>query len=229
MLNALYRPEVEGLEHVPTDAPAILASNHPSTVDVVFMPSVLARPVYFLAKSEYFSGLSRHFFSNVGVIPVARDGGDAAEASLRKAQEILEAGNLLGIYPEGTRSPDGRLYRGKTGPVRLALRTGAPLVPVAMHGTYDVMPPGARVPRIRRVGVRFGAPLDLSRYAGRAEDRFALRGATDELMYELMLLSGQQYVDAYAATVKAKGGLPSTLDDLGQLTDEDAFEIPKAS
>ena len=224
MLNALYRPEVEGLEHVPTDEPAILASNHLSTVDVVFMPSVLTRPVYFLAKSEYFTGLSRHFFSNVGVIPVARDGGDAAEASLCKGQEILEAGNLLGIYPEGTRSPDGRLYRGKTGPVRLALRTGAPIVPVAMHGTYDVMPPGARLPRIRRVGVRFGAPLDLSRYAGRAEDRVVLRVATDELM----LLSGQEYVDTYAATVKAGGGRSSALDDLGQLTDDDTFEIPKA-
>ena len=229
MVNALYRPEVSGLEHVPDRGPVILASNHLSTLDVLFLPTVVTRPVHFLGKSEYFRGLSRYFFTGVGVVPVPREGGDAAEASLRKGQELLDSGYVLGIYPEGTRSPDGRLYRGKTGPVRLALRTGAPIVPVAMCGTYETMPPGAKVPRIRQVGVRFGEPLDMRRYQGRADDRFTLRSATDELMYELMLLSGQEYVDEYAAAVKAGGALPRALDELGQLVDDDAFEIPRAS
>ena len=229
LVNALYRPEVEGLEHVPERGPVILASNHLSTLDVVFLPSVVPRPVFFLGKSEYFSGVARYFFSGVGVIPVQRAGGDAAEASLRKGEEVLAGGHVLGIYPEGTRSPDGRLYRGKTGPVRLALRTGAPIVPVAMRGTFETMPPGSKLPRIRRVGLRFGTPLDMTRYAGRADDRFALRSATDELMYELMLLSGQEYVDEYAAAVKAGGAVPRALDELGQLIDDEAFEIPRAS
>lgn len=229
VLTALYRPRVEGLEHVPAAGPAILASNHQSALDVVFMPAALSRTVYFLAKSEYFDGPARHFFRNVGVIPVPREGGRAAEESLRKGQEVLEGGNLLGVYPEGTRSPDGRLYRGKTGTVRLALRTGAPVLPVAMRGTFDILPPGARYPRIRQVGVVFGRPLDFDRYRGR-EDGPALRRATDELMYELMLLSGQEYVDEYAAAVKANG-MPgvAVLDELGELGDDDPFDIPEAS
>ncbi|MFO8076958.1 MAG: lysophospholipid acyltransferase family protein [Egibacteraceae bacterium] len=229
VLNAMYRPEVEGLEHVPERGPAILASNHLSTLDVLIMPSVLERPVYFLAKSEYFRGPAKPLFENLGVIPVERTGGDAAEASLAKGREILGQGHLLGIYPEGTRSPDGRLYRGKTGPVRLALRTGVPVVPVAMRGTFETMPPGARLPRLTQVGVRFGEPLDLTRYAGRGDDRFVVRSATDELMYELMLLSGQAYVDEYAAAVKAAGRQPGALDELGQVLDDDPFEIPRAS
>jgi len=203
LIVALYRPWVEGAEHIPERGPAILASNHLSFLDSVFLPAVLDRPVYFLGKSDYFVGWRRLFFENVGVMPVAREGGDAGEASLRRGQQVLEAGHLLGIYPEGTRSPDGRLYRGKTGPVRLALRTGAPLLPVAMVGTFEILPPTATIPRLGRVGVRIGPPLDLSRYAGREHDREALRAATDELMYELMLLSGQEYVDHYAAKVKA--------------------------
>jgi 1-acyl-sn-glycerol-3-phosphate acyltransferase len=223
LLNALYRPVVEGAEHIPDEGPAILASNHLSFLDSVFLPAVVSRPIFFLGKSDYFLGWRRHFFENVGVMPVAREGGDAGEASLRRGQEILESGRLLGIYPEGTRSPDGRLYRGKTGPVRLALRTGAPLIPVAMLGTFDVLPPQANVPKIKRVGVRIGAPIDLSRAVGREHDRFALRSATDELMYELMLLSEQEYVDAYAAQVKA-GEVDlgdAEFDELGQLLDDD--------
>jgi 1-acyl-sn-glycerol-3-phosphate acyltransferase len=229
LLNALYRPKVEGLEHVPSHGPAILASNHLSALDVIFMPASVPRPVYFVAKSEYFKGPSRHFFENVGVIPVPRRGGQAAEASLRRGEEVLRAGNLLGIYPEGTRSPDGRLYRGKTGPVRLALRTGAPVVPIAMRGTFEIMRPGARLPRIKQVGMVFGEPIDFGRYRGR-EDGLALRSATDELMYELMMLSGQEYVDEYASAVKATG-LPgeAMLDELGQMADDDPFDIPKAS
>jgi 1-acyl-sn-glycerol-3-phosphate acyltransferase len=202
-VNALYRPWVEGLEHVPKAGPAILASNHLSFLDHFFLPAVIDRPIFFLGKSDYFKGWKRFFFENVGVMPVDRSGGEASESSLRKGQEILESGRLLGIYPEGTRTPDGRLYRGKTGPVRLALRTGAPLVPVAMIGVFEVLPPGAKIPKIRRVGIRIGPPIDLTRYSGGENNRFTLRSATDELMYELMILSGQEYVDEYAAKVKA--------------------------
>jgi 1-acyl-sn-glycerol-3-phosphate acyltransferase len=181
-VNMLYRPWVEGMEHIPERGPAILASNHLSFLDSVFLPAACERPIYFLGKSDYFAGGFRWFFESCGVMPVYREGGDAGEASLRRGQEILEAGHLLGIYPEGTRSPDGRLHRGKTGPVRLALRTGSPIIPVAMVGTFEVMPPHAKLPRIRRVGMHVGPPIDLGRYAGGAEDRFVLRSATDELM-----------------------------------------------
>jgi 1-acyl-sn-glycerol-3-phosphate acyltransferase len=203
IINALYRPWAEGLEYVPRSGPAVLASNHLSFLDHFFLPAVIDRPIFFLGKSDYFKGWKRFFFENVGVMPVDRRGGEAGEASLRKGREILESGRLLGIYPEGTRTPDGRLYRGKTGPVRLALRTGAPLIPVAMIGVFEVLPPGARLPRIRRVGIRIGRPIDLERYRGHEDDHFALRSATDELMYELMILSGQEYIDEYAAKVKA--------------------------
>ena len=203
LVNAAYRPWTEGMDRIPAEGPAILASNHLSFLDSVFFPAACERPIFFLGKSEYFAGWRRRFFEGLGVMPVYREGGDAAAASLRRGEEILQAGHLLGIYPEGTRSPDGRLYRGKTGPVRLALRTGVPLIPVAMIGTFEVLPPHTTRPRICRVGMRVGEPLELNRYAGGENDRFALRSATDELMYELMLLSGQQYVDEYAAKVKA--------------------------
>jgi 1-acyl-sn-glycerol-3-phosphate acyltransferase len=229
MLNAVYRPWTEGMEHIPSSGPAILASNHLSFLDSVFLPAAVERPIYFLGKSDYFSGWQRLFFENVGVMPVARQGGDAGEASLRKGQEILSEGKLLGIYPEGTRSPDGRLYRGKTGPVRLALRTGAPIIPVAMIGTFEILPPKASIPRISRVGMRVGRSLDFSRY-GDSEDRFALRSATDELMYELMMLSGQEYVDEYAAKVKSGEVAVGTddLDELGQLIDQGELVVRRA-
>ncbi len=204
VMTALWRPWTEGEEHIPETGPAILASNHLSFLDHFFLPGYIRRPIFFLGKSDYFSGWQRYFFANVGVMPIDRTGGDAAERSLAKGLEILRQGRLLGIYPEGTRSPDGRLYRGKTGPMRLAFRSGAPIIPVAMIGVFEILPPGKVVPKIgHRVGVRIGKPLDLSRYAGREDDRFALRAATDELMYEIMLLSGQEYVDEYAAKVKS--------------------------
>ena len=203
ILQTVYRPFAEGVEYVPRTGPAILASNHLSFADHFFFPMLLERPVYFLGKAEYFDGWQRHFFENVGVMPIQRGGGKASEASLRRGQQILEEGKLLGIYPEGTRSPDGRLYRGKTGPARLAIRTGVPIIPVAMVGVDQVLPAGKILPKVRDVGVRVGAPLDFSRYEGREADRTVLRQATDELMYELMLLSGQEYVDEYAAKVKA--------------------------
>jgi 1-acyl-sn-glycerol-3-phosphate acyltransferase len=222
VMSAVYRPWTEGLEHIPDGGPAILASNHLSFLDHFFLPAYIDRPIFFLGKSDYFSGWKRYFFEGVGVMPVHREGGEAGEASLRMGQEVLEKGHLLGIYPEGTRSHDGRLYRGKTGPIRLALRTGAPIIPCAMVGTFEVLPPHTVVPKIRRVGVRIGPPLDLSRYEGKEHDRFALRSATDELMYELMLLSGQEYVDEYATKVRSGEVQVASgeLDELGQLIDE---------
>ncbi|MHB2023069.1 MAG: lysophospholipid acyltransferase family protein [Mycobacteriales bacterium] len=209
ILRLLFRPWVEGLENVPDTGPAIFASNHLSFSDSIFLPLMVPRRITFLAKSDYFTGrsikgrLTAFFFRGVGQVPVDRSGGSASEAALRTALRILGQGQLLGIYPEGTRSPDGRLYRGKTGVARIALEAGVPVIPVAMINTFEVQPPGKLLPKIQPVGVRIGAPMDFSRYQSLAQDRFVLRSVTDEIMYELMLLSGQEYVDTYAAKAKA--------------------------
>ncbi len=210
VLRVCFRPWVEGGEHVPARGGAILASNHLSFSDSIFLPLVVPRKVTFLAKSDYFTGrglkgtLTKIFFNGVGQVPIDRSGGAASEAALRTAKRILASGELLGLYPEGTRSPDGRLYRGKTGIARMALETGVPVVPVAMINTDVVQPTGKKIPNLGRVGIRIGRPLDFSRYAGMEDDRFVLRSVTDEIMYELMLLSGQEYVDQYAAKAKAE-------------------------
>ena len=207
-LRLLFRPWVEGAENVPDTGAAILASNHLSFSDSLFLPLVASRRVTFLAKSDYFTGsglkgkLTGKFMKSAGQLPVDRSGGKASEAALRTGMRVLNAGNLLGIYPEGTRSPDGRLYRGKTGVARMALEARVPVIPVAMIDTEKAQPPGQLVPNIRQVGVRIGKPLDFSRYYGMEADRFVLRSITDEIMYELMELSGQEYVDVYAATMK---------------------------
>jgi 1-acyl-sn-glycerol-3-phosphate acyltransferase len=208
-LRAVFRPWVEGLDHIPAHGPAILASNHLSFSDSFFLPLVVRRRITFIAKEEYFTGkglkgrFSAGFFRGVGQIPVDRSGGSASEAALRAGMEVLNRGELFGIYPEGTRSPDGRLYRGRTGVARLALKSGVPVLPVAMVDTDKIQPPGQVRPNIHRVGVRIGAPLDFSRYKGLEDDRYVLRSVTDELMYELMTLSGQEYVDVYASKAKA--------------------------
>jgi 1-acyl-sn-glycerol-3-phosphate acyltransferase len=166
--------------------------------------------VTFLAKSDYFTGgglkgkLQKSFFAGVGMIPIDRSGGAASEAALRTGLRVLADGNLLGLYPEGTRSPDGRLYRGKTGVARMALEAGVPVVPVALIGMFDIQPAGRMMPKIKKVRIRVGKPLDFSRYAGMEGDRFVLRSITDEIMYELMMLSGQEYVDTYATKAKAE-------------------------
>jgi 1-acyl-sn-glycerol-3-phosphate acyltransferase len=209
VLKLIFRPQVEGLEHVPGDGPVIIASNHLSFSDSIFMPLVVKRKVTFPAKSEYFTGtglkgwLVRQFFVNTGQVPIDRSGGQAARAALEIGLSILRRGDIFGIYPEGTRSPDGRLYRGKTGVARLALESGAPVVPVAMMNMDEIQPVGKIVPKLMRVKIRFGAPLDFSRYAGMAGDRFIERAVTDEIMYELMMLSGREYVDMYAQKVKS--------------------------
>ncbi len=208
ILKLLFRPWVEGAENLPVKGPAILASNHLSFSDSFFLPLKVPRRVTFLAKADYFTGrglkgwLTKGFFKSIGQVPIDRSGGRASEAALRKAMEILGRGDLLGIYPEGTRSPDGRLYRGKTGIARMALEAGVPVIPVAMINTFDIQPPGQVVPRIMQVGIRIGEPLDFSRYEGMEGDRFVLRSITDEIMYELMQLSGQEYVDTYATKAK---------------------------
>jgi 1-acyl-sn-glycerol-3-phosphate acyltransferase len=209
LLRVLWRPWTEGLEHVPEDGACILASNHLSFLDSFFMPLIVPRRVTFLAKSDYFTEkgvkgwFKRMFFTGVGQVPIDRSGGRASEAALLTGISILNEGKLLGIYPEGTRSPDGRLYRGKIGVARMALEAGVPVIPVAMIGTFEVQPQGKVIPRVKRVGIRFGPPLDFSRYSGLEDDRFVLRSITDEIMYELMVLSKQEYVDIYATKAKA--------------------------
>ena len=211
LLHLLGRPKVEGLHYVPSSGPVILASNHLAVMDSFFLPLVVRRRITFLAKSEYFTGtglkgwFSRWFFTAAGQVPIDRSNADAAQAALDTAEGVLSGGKLLGMYPEGTRSPDGRLYKGKTGLGRLALETGVPVIPVAMIGTNVVNPPGTTMLRFGRVTVRFGKPMDFSRFEGLAGNRFIERAVTDEVIYELMGLSGQEYVDIYAASLK-KGG-----------------------
>lgn len=209
-VRTLFRPWVKGLDNIPSEGAAIIASNHLSFSDSIFMPLMVPRPVIFLAKSEYFTGtglkgrLTALFFRLTNQLPMDRSGGAASAASLEAGMDVLTHGGLLGIYPEGTRSPDSRLYRGKVGVARLALQAGVPVIPVAMIGTDKVQPIGQRLPNIRRIGMIFGKPLDFSRYAGMADDRLIQRSVTDEIMYELMRLSGQEYVDEYASVVKLR-------------------------
>ena len=210
VLRLLFRPWVKGLDNVPAQGAAIIASNHLSFSDSIFMPLMVRRPVVFLAKSEYFTGtgvkgrLTAMFFRLTNQLPMDRSGGAASAVSLSAGMDVLTNGGLPGIYPEGTRSPDARLYRGKVGVAKLALQAGVPVVPVAMIGTDKVQPIGKRMPNIRRIGMIFGAPLDFSQYADQADDRLVQRKVTDEIMFELMRLSGQEYVDEYAAVVKLR-------------------------
>ena len=220
ILRVLFRPWAESCENVPREGPAILASNHLSFSDHFFAPLPLPRKVVFLAKAEYFTGrglkglVTKAFFRGVGQIPVDRSGGAASERALQTGLRVLARGELLGIYPEGTRTPDGRLYRGHTGVARLALEARAPVIPTAMVGGFEFQPPGRIMPRRDiRPGVRFGRPLDFSRFYGLEEDHIVLRAVTDEIMYELMRLSGQEYVDEYAQRKKARlAAVPGTRD-----------------
>lgn len=204
--RVVYRPVVDGLENIPTDGPVILAANHLSFIDSVVIPMVVPRRVSFLAKAEYFTGtglkgsLSRWFFSSLGHVPVHRGKGRDARAALDTAAEILARGDAFAIYPEGTRSLDGKLHRGRTGVARMALESGAPVVPVGIIGTDKVQPVGSRFPKIVPVTVRFGEPLDFSRYDGMQESLPVLRSVTDEIIYRILDLSGQEYVDAYQKT-----------------------------
>jgi 1-acyl-sn-glycerol-3-phosphate acyltransferase len=205
IVRLLYRPKARGLENIPSQGPVILAANHVSFMDSLFVPLMVKRRVVYLGKADYFdSPKTRWFFKSANVIPVRREGGTSGEAAIRTGVKALQDGNVVGIYPEGTRSPDGRLYRGKTGVARMALLAGCPVIPVAVIGSRDIQPPERRMPRLRgKVQVVYGKPLAFERFAGQARDRFVLRSATDEIMYEIMMLTGQEYVDEYAAKVKA--------------------------
>ncbi|MGW5076716.1 lysophospholipid acyltransferase family protein [Rhodococcus sp. NPDC004095] len=202
------RPKVEGVENIPVSGPAILAGNHLSIADWLFTPLSSPRRITYLAKSEYFTtpgfkgALQKAFYSGAGQVPIDRSGADAANAALTTARRLLDEGKLVGLFPEGTRSPDGRLYKGKTGAARIALTTGVPVIPVAVIGTDEICPPGPFRWRRRRVQVKFGKPLDFSRFEGMAGNRWVERTVTDEIMYELMKMSGQEYVDVYAASLK---------------------------
>ncbi|MGH3545422.1 MAG: lysophospholipid acyltransferase family protein [Mycobacteriales bacterium] len=208
-LRLLFRPIVEGAEHIPVGGAAIVASNHLSFCDSVFLPLMTRRRIVFLAKAEYFNrpGIAgwakRVFFTGMGAVPIDRSSGSAARSALDTGARVLAEGALLGIYPEGTRSPDGKLYRGKTGVARLALQARVPVVPVAMLNTHRVQPLGSKIPRIMRVRIRFGAPLDFSEHYACAGDRHVERAVTDRIMARLGELSGQEYADVYASKVKS--------------------------
>jgi 1-acyl-sn-glycerol-3-phosphate acyltransferase len=207
-ITRIFRPIQEGTKNVPAEGAAIVASNHLSFADWLFMPLALDRRITFVAKSDYFTraGIKgwaqRRFFAGTGQVPIDRSGGRASESALRAGLKVLQGGELFGIYPEGTRSHDGRLYKGRTGVARLALLSGAPVIPSAIIGTDIIAPPGKVLTKIVSPTVKFGQPLDFSRYSGMSEDRFILRSITDEIMYAIMELSGQEYVDMYAPAAK---------------------------
>lgn len=203
-LRLLWRPEITGAEHVPLKGAALLASNHLSILDSVFLPLMLPRQVTFVAKSEYFTGnrLMAMYMRGTGQVAIDRQSAGAAQAMLDTALGVLRDGGLFGIYPEGTRSPDGRLYRGKIGVAWLALSSGVPVIPVAMINTDRVLPPGAGVPRLAKIGVRIGEPMRFTGAPSSARDR---RMVTDEVMRAIQKLSGQEYVPQYAASVKERG------------------------
>ena len=208
LLTTVFRPWVTGLENIPRSGPAIVVSNHLSLVDSLFLPMMVDRQMAFLAKSDYFTGkglkgwLIRFFMTSSGQLPIDRSGGKASEASLQAGLAVLAEGKVLAIYPEGTRSPDGRLYRGRTGVARMVLEAGVPVIPTVMIDTDKVMPLGSSLPKVHRVGVVIGAPLDFSRFQGMEGDRFVLRSITDEIIHEMHALGSQEYDDVYASTIR---------------------------
>jgi 1-acyl-sn-glycerol-3-phosphate acyltransferase len=203
----LFRPKVSGLRNVPNVGPVIIASNHLSFSDSIFMPLVVPRKVTFMAKSEYFTSpglkgfIKKLTFQALGQVPVDRSGGRRSEAAIRTGLNLLEVGQCIGIYPEGTRSPDGKLYKGRTGIARMAIDSGAPIVPVAMFNTAEIQPTGQIVPKVRRVEMVFGEPMY---FQGDSSDLAYLRKVTDEIMQEIQKISGQEYVDIYASDAKAQ-------------------------
>lgn len=210
LLTTVFRPWVKGLENVPRTGPLIVVCNHLSFVDSVFLPLMIDRQMAFLAKSDYFTGKGikgwfiRFFMTSAGQLPIDRSGGKASEASLNAGLQVLAEGGVLAIYPEGTRSPDGRMYRGRTGVARMILEAHVPVIPAAVIGTEKVMPLGSNIPKVHRVGVVIGEPLNFSRFEGMETDRFVLRSITDEIIYEMNSLSEQEYVDVYASTIRAQ-------------------------
>ena len=232
LMKLFCRPRVDGVDQIPREGGAILVSNHMAVADSFFMPLMMPRRVTFLAKREYFTGtgvrgkFKKAFFSGVGQVPIDRSSGAAAQAALDTGVRLLSEGKLLGVYPEGTRSPDGRLYKGKTGVARMALEAGVQVIPIAMFGTDKVNPIGSKMWWPHKVVVKVGEPLDFSRYEGMAGDRFVERSITDEIMYALMELSGQEYVDVYASSVKDQ--LAAQGNDLGGWSSSSASRLPES-
>ncbi|MFP3907313.1 MAG: lysophospholipid acyltransferase family protein [Acidimicrobiales bacterium] len=222
-LKLFWRIRVEGLEHVPTEGPAIIAPNHSAAIDSFFVPCVLPRRITYVGKAEYLDDWkTAKLFPAMGMIPLDRSGGSASERALNTAARVLDRGELFGIYPEGTRSRTGKLHKGHTGVARLALRCNAPIVPVGLIGTREVQPPDVKVPRpFRTVTVRFGTPIDVTRYRERAHDRFVLRQITDEVMFEIRALTGLAYDPTYA-TRSGTEAEPTKLDS-------DELTIPRRS
>ncbi|MFM7060707.1 MAG: lysophospholipid acyltransferase family protein [Actinomycetes bacterium] len=202
VMRLVFRVRVTGREHLPASGPVIVAANHRSFIDSLFIPLVVPRRVTFVAKADYFDDpRTAWFFRAVGQIPIRREGGSASERALDSAAEVLERGEVFGIYPEGTRTRDGYLHKGRTGVARISLRTGAPIVPCGLVGTDEIQPTDRRLPRFfRRVEINFGRPIDPANYLDRAEDRLVLRQITDEVMFEIRELSGYEYVDVYMAS-----------------------------
>lgn len=220
-----WRITTEGTEHVPTSGGAIIAPNHISVLDSFFVPLSVGRRMTYVGKAEYMDDWkTKWVFPAIGMIPIDRSGGDASQRALDAAAGVLESGELFGIYPEGTRARDGKLHKGHTGLARLALRTGAPIVPVGIIGTDAVQPPDAKFPKpFRRVHIRFGRPISVDRYADRAGDRLLLRQITDEVMYEIRNLSGQEYVDSYAG----KGGASESVAPVVPLPERPSAPAPE--
>lgn len=218
LFRASWRFELHGLDHVPVGGGAILCPNHTSVLDSFFVPALLPRRITYVGKAEYMDDWkTKHLFPALGMIPIDREGGDAAERALNAAERVLRKGELFGIYPEGTRSRDGRLYRGHTGPARLALRANVPIIPIGITGARDVMPPDAKFPKLRLpVTIRFGAPISVARYEDRVGDRLVLRQITDEVMFAIRELSGQDYVNEYATKKKRAPVLESGPDGAEQ-------------
>jgi 1-acyl-sn-glycerol-3-phosphate acyltransferase len=208
LVSTVFRPTITGVENVPREGAAIIVCNHLSFVDSIFLPLAIPRTMTFLAKSDYFTGrglkgaIVKWFMTSAGQLPIDRSGGKASEASLNTGLSVLAEGKVLGIYPEGTRSPDGRGYRGRTGVARMVLEAHVPVIPVAVIGTDQVMPLGAKLPKVKKVSVVIGEAMDFSRFEGLENDRFVLRSITDEIIYRINELSGQEYVDVYASTVR---------------------------
>jgi 1-acyl-sn-glycerol-3-phosphate acyltransferase len=223
-ISKIFRPIHEGIENVPVKGAAIIASNHLSFADWLFTPLAVDRRITFVAKSDYFTraGIKgwaqKRFFAGTGQVPIDRSGGRASEGALRAGLKVLQRGDLFGIYPEGTRSHDGRLYKGRTGVARLALLSGSPVIPSAIIGTDIIAPPGKIITKIVSPTVKFGQPLDFSRYEGMSEDRFILRSITDEIMYTIMELSGQEYVDMYAPAAKEAAAREAKAQEIDEVS-----------
>jgi 1-acyl-sn-glycerol-3-phosphate acyltransferase len=224
LLMLLFRPKVTGLRNVPTNGAVIIASNHLSFSDSIFMPLVVPRNVTFLAKSEYFTSpglagfIKKLTFIALGQVPIDRSGGKRSEAALLTGLRLLKEGHCIGIYPEGTRSPDGRLYKGRTGIARLAIESGAPIIPVAMFNTAEIQPTGQVVPKVRRVEMVFGEPIYLD---GDSTDQVLLRTLTNQLMEKIAQLSKQEYVShTYASD--AKDAIKKSKTDNTEFGEDDA-------